>query len=283
MVRLLHFSFFKSVSVKIFWLVLLLLSMEVHSVECKESSYYSIHLSSFRHLINANKQVNNLKVKGKIVFWKKTDVPGKGIYFRVYIGKYKNYKQALEVWKGLDDAGIVNYLGIHKFSENLVPDNMKHLDQDVEQVPREPVESISGIVKAGRFIDNGDGTVTDTKTKLMWVKNGWRIDLVSAETWWDAQKICSEFRQSGYSDWRVPSMGEWRSLIDKKMQWPAMVEPNPFVNIIVQMPYWTRNPWPKKKSADYSTRAYIVMLYSGHFSHQNKKDRAFIFPVRQIK
>ncbi len=282
MVRLFYFSFLKNVWVKPFWLVLLFLSMEVNSVECKESNYYSIHLSSFKHLINANKQVNNLKVKGKIVFWKKADVPDKGTFYRVYIGKYKDYDKAFNVWKGFDEVGIVSYLGIHKFNENLVPDNMKQFKSDVEQVPREHVELPPKIVRSGRFIDNGDGTVTDIETSLMWVKNGWRIDLVSSETWWNAQKICSEFRQSGYSDWRVPSIEEWRSLIDKKMQWPAMVEPNPFENIIVRMPYWTRNSWTKKSPGAYSSRAYIVMLHSGIFYHQNKKERAFIFPVRSI-
>jgi len=108
-----HVSFFKNALLKILWLVFPLFFLDVLSADCKEPIYYSIHLSSFKHLINANKQVNTLKVKGKIVFWKKTDVPGKGIFFRVYIGKYKDYNKAFSVWKGLDEAGIVNYLGIH--------------------------------------------------------------------------------------------------------------------------------------------------------------------------
>ncbi len=282
MLKAFYHSYLNNVSIKLFLLVLLILFMEVHSVECKEPVYYSIHLSSFKHLINANKQVNQLKVKGKIVFWKKTDVPGKGIFFRVYVGKYKDYNHAFTVWKELDDAGIVNYLGIHKFNENFVPGNMKHLESDMEPVIPEPSDPIPKPVKSGRFIDNGDGTVTDTKTNLMWVKNGWRIDLVSSKTWWDAKKICSKFRKGGYTDWKVPSKREWRSLIDKSMQWPAMVEPNPFINIIVRMPYWTRNSWTKKSPGAYSSRAYIVMLHSGNFYHQNKRERAFIFPVRSI-
>ena len=274
---------FKTISIKPFWLALFLWAVTVPHAECNDSIYYSIHLASFKHLVNANKQVNSLKVKGKIVFWKKADVPGKGLFFRVYTGKYKNYEQAYSVWKRLDDAGLVNYLGIHKFSENIVPESLKQLQSDIEPLPRESRSPLTGVERPERFIDNGDGTVTDTKTNLMWVKNGWRIDLFAAATWWDAQKICSEFSQSGYSDWRVPSIEEWQSLIDKKMQWPAMVEPNPFVNIIVEMPYWTRNSWPKKRSGEYSSRAYIVMLYSGNFYNQNKKERAFIFPVRSIK
>jgi hypothetical protein len=50
--------------------------------------FYSVHCSSFKNLENANRQVNSLQEKGKMVFWKKTDVPGKGLYYRVSLGRY---------------------------------------------------------------------------------------------------------------------------------------------------------------------------------------------------
>jgi len=129
----------------------------------------------------------------------------------------------------------------------------------------------------GRFIDNRDGTVTDTKTNLMWIKNGWRLDFVSAVTWWEAIKKCETFRLGGHSDWGLPTKEEWNSLIDSTQQCPALVEPNPFENIIVHMPYWS-----KSDLAKYPIQAYTVMLYSGNVNHQNKKDPAFILPVRSI-
>ena len=54
---------------------------------CAEGIYYSIHLASFKDLQNANRYVNKLKTTGKVVFWNRTSIPGKGDFYRVYLGK----------------------------------------------------------------------------------------------------------------------------------------------------------------------------------------------------
>ena len=137
-----------------------------------------------------------------------------------------------------------------------------------------------------RFVDNRDGTVTDRKTNLMWLKNGRRLDFVSAVTWWDAVKKSTEINIGGYDDWRLPSIEEWNSLIDTNRQYPALVEPNPFKNIVTHMPYWSMTEFVFGKDHTCSNRcpldAYIVMLYSGRINHQKKSLRAFILPVRSI-
>lgn len=54
------------------------------------------------------------------------------------------------------------------------------------------------------LIDNGDGTVTDTATNLMWLKNTQQSGLMnwsSAVTWADNLVF------AGYDDWRLPSAG----------------------------------------------------------------------------
>jgi ankyrin repeat protein len=55
-----------------------------------------------------------------------------------------------------------------------------------------------------RFIDNNDGTVTDTKTKLMWQKK----DDGKRRTFNDAVTYCKKLKLSGYSDWRLPNQDE---------------------------------------------------------------------------
>ena len=241
--------------------------MQVDTADCAQRSYYSIHLESFKNLRNANAFVNALKIKGKVVFWKKTDVPGKGIFYRVYMGKYNNRAEALEFWEKLKKAGAVSYRGIHKFDETIFP----QIAEGRRTLTR-PKEVIKD-----RFTDNHDGTVTDTKTNLMWIKNGWRLDFVSAVTWRDAITKCDNFRLGGHTDWSLPTKKEWDSLIDPSKQCPALVEPNPFENIIVHMPYWSKTELAKSP-----VQAYTVMLYSGNINHQNKNDMAFILPVRSI-
>ena len=58
------------------------------------------------------------------------------------------------------------------------------------------------------YTDNGDGTITDNATGLMWVKaRGSKI------TWSDAIASASTDRTAGYSDWRMPTIKELYSLI----------------------------------------------------------------------
>ena len=54
-----------------------------------------------------------------------------------------------------------------------------------------------------RYFSHGDGTVTDMKTGLMWLKqsNTGNMD------WETAKSYCSNLVFAGYSDWRLPSMG----------------------------------------------------------------------------
>jgi len=68
----------------------------------------------------------------------------------------------------------------------------------------------SGLFAQGRFIDNKDGTVTDTKTNLMWAKHDNQGDI----TWHDAKKYCEHVILSKYEDWRMPTIKELESLYD---------------------------------------------------------------------
>ena len=60
------------------------------------------------------------------------------------------------------------------------------------------------LVAEKRFVDNGDGTVTDTRRKIMWQKgdNGKEV------TFEEAQKYCMTLRVGGYTDWRLPNPDE---------------------------------------------------------------------------
>ncbi len=58
------------------------------------------------------------------------------------------------------------------------------------------------------YTDNGNGTVTDNNTGLMWQKKFREIE------WRNAAKDAAKDRTGGYSDWRVPTVKELYSLID---------------------------------------------------------------------
>jgi len=61
------------------------------------------------------------------------------------------------------------------------------------------------------YQDNGDGTVTDLNTGLMWQKTP---DLDILSTFADAVAGAGTFNLAGYTDWRFPTIKELYSLID---------------------------------------------------------------------
>jgi hypothetical protein len=65
--------------------------------------------------------------------------------------------------------------------------------------------------KDGQFTSYDDGTILDTKTKLMWMAR----DNGSALSWPGAKKFAEDYRGAGYSDWRLPTLAEISPLYDK--------------------------------------------------------------------
>jgi hypothetical protein len=139
-----------------------------------------------------------------------------------------------------------------------------------------------------RFVDNGDGTVTDTASGLMWIKSTPSPLFKHAVTWFEAKKECENMEYAGYNDWRLPTIKEWKTIIDTKYQFPALIEPNPFQNVIVKFAYWSSSEYDHGMNYECDSngcapRSYIVQLYFGSINNQRKDVRAFVWPVRSIK
>jgi hypothetical protein len=60
------------------------------------------------------------------------------------------------------------------------------------------------------FVDNGDGTVTDRATGLMWQKG----DSGKPMDWKDALAYAEGLRCGGHDDWRLPNAKELQSIVD---------------------------------------------------------------------
>ena len=68
-----------------------------------------------------------------------------------------------------------------------------------------------------RFVDNGDGTVTDTLTNLMWMQEDSFLVLKKFVTYRHAVKFLEKLNGetfAGHSDWRFPNKREAHSLFD---------------------------------------------------------------------
>jgi hypothetical protein len=75
-------------------------------------------------------------------------------------------------------------------------------------MPNSLVDVANGAPYPQHYVDNGDGTVTDTVTGLVWERAVQQIP-------------CQGIAFAGYSDWRIPSMIELFSIVD-----PTAINPS---------------------------------------------------------
>ena len=93
-----------------------------------------------------------------------------------------------------------------------------------------------------RFTDNTDGTVTDSLTGLVWMKNA---GCFAASNWAEALTYANQLSsgQCGLTDgsvagqWRMPNINELESLVDISRSSPALSAGYPFTNVANS--YWS--------------------------------------------
>lgn len=74
------------------------------------------------------------------------------------------------------------------------------------------------LMAAADFVDNGDGTVTDTGTGLMWQQD----PVAEDHTWEQALAYCEHLDLAGHTDWRLPAVKALASLADFTVYSPAI-------------------------------------------------------------
>jgi hypothetical protein len=86
----------------------------------------------------------------------------------------------------------------------------------VESAQRDEMRNVSPVVAENRFVDNGDGTVTDTERHLMWQK----ADSGKEITFEEALKYCGTLRLGGFTDWRLPLPEEHDTAVVNELMMP---------------------------------------------------------------
>ena len=123
-----------------------------------------------------------------------------------------------------------------------------------------------------RFIGNGDGTVTDNLTGLMWVKS----PDSTTRRWSKALDYCNNLNFAGHTDWRLPNVNELESLVNADVPDTATwLNTQGFTN--VQSFYY----WSSSTSAYNTNRAWDVNMGSGsmyYFIKGYYDD--YVWPVR---
>lgn len=68
-----------------------------------------------------------------------------------------------------------------------------------------------------RFLDNGDGTISDTRTGLMWVKKDSYLHTGRMMNWRESFQYVQQLNEDMYAnhmDWRMPTLDELRTLYE---------------------------------------------------------------------
>lgn len=140
----------------------------------------------------------------------------------------------------------------------------------------------AGCPADGRLVDNGDGTVTDTCTRLMWLKDtadvskDGQIDAQDLVEWCDGLLICEELVFAGRSDWRLPNAKELQSIVDYGRRDPAI---DPVFDASLQY-YWSSTSY-----AESPDLAWGVGSHNGYVGIRPKRgDLEFSFNhVRAVR
>ncbi len=143
------------------------------------------------------------------------------------------------------------------------------------------------------FTDNGDGTVTDKRTNLMWMRC-----VAGIQTWngttcvgdatklgyhsADALKLASEINFAGHNDWYVPSIDE----INSSMPYETALFPNQPISLIFWSSSAPRTAFSIVNDSDLQTISFGDATHPTVISYSEKQDNVagYIFgDVRSVR
>lgn len=122
------------------------------------------------------------------------------------------------------------------------------------------------------FIDNGNGTITDSATNLIWQKCSAGLSgadcasgTIERKTWQNALQYCKNLSLDGRT-WRLPSLKELKTLVDrnKKVDELTQIDQAAFPNTQNEL-YWTSTT-----RSDSTDNAWYIHFYYGSLFPDNK-------------
>ena len=117
------------------------------------------------------------------------------------------------------------------------------------------------------YKDNGEGTITDTETDLMWQQQA-----LEKRDWDGAMSYAKGLTIGGHSDWRLPTIDELKTLVDEERRDPAI---DPIFTDTKSSCYWSSTT-----SAGSTSYAWSVYFYDGYADYGNKTGSFYVRCVR---
>ena len=122
---------------------------------------------------------------------------------------------------------------------------------------------------AAHFSDNGDGTITDHLTDLIWQKT----PAPDSMSWENALVFAENLSLAGHDDWRLPNIKELQSLNDETVANPSL--PTQFFPKIGVKKYWSGTSLPNQ-----TTRAWYLFTRFGITTYDLKTAKDNVLCVR---
>jgi len=144
--------------------------------------------------------------------------------------------------------------------------------------------AIPASTPTSRFVDHGNGTVTDTKTGLMWKQcteglsgAGCATGTAATYTWQGALQAAQTLNTNGgfagFTDWRVPNVKELQSIVEFQCATPT-INATIFPATVVGW-YWTA-------SRDVNSNFTVWTITFG-YGYSTSNNRLFNYYVRLVR
>lgn len=138
------------------------------------------------------------------------------------------------------------------------------------------------------FKDNGDGTITDYATGLMWQKSG-SLDYMSYEKAKAYVGMLNRDKFAGYMDWRLPTVDELKSLLTQEKQSkdlcidPVLTGETVHYELYIDPIFDMTQEWCSTSDQKASDGAWNIYFYDGRVGWNYFHDNNYVRAVRSIQ
>jgi hypothetical protein len=200
------------------------------------------------------------------------------------------FSDVLQCMQDRDDAQQTQIDALKKENQRLtnLVETQRQEKQQLEQKVAELDKQLNRR-PSYRYHNYNNGTIHDLKTGLLWLQNA---NCFGKRKWHEAMQLAANLRsgQCGLRDgstagmWRLPTIEEFRTILDMRYQGPALSnnyetaqwkEGNPFSSV------QTHGYWSSTEHAGNGGHAWFVYLSLGRVGAFGKASTYYVWPVRR--
>jgi hypothetical protein len=129
----------------------------------------------------------------------------------------------------------------------------------------------------GQDFTRTKNTIIDDNSKKMWqdTKDNKTLQLSHEK----AASYCEDLKLDGYTNWRLPTIDEYKAILDYKRKKYDTTLPRAFRNA-VKKDYWTNN---RTWNRNFGLYGYYLVVKSGSFYYQNRTYKKYVRCIRNIQ